>query len=411
MRLLFLNHIQNAHQSMRSTKMRTALTMLGITIGIGCITFVLAISGGAMNIISKQVVSLDKNIGIIRPGNETPNKQKLAAITSPTHQSYAVSSITEQDLDSLSTIKHLKSAAPLMLFDARLTYTDTTLDNQQVVATNENLADIANLNMKDGQFIDDTTDEKTAVVGSQMAIDLFGTSNVLGQLFTMHQQDYRIIGILKPTNNPINFNMVDFDNAMIVKLQAGKSYHSGVAQIQQIDFQADKPEHLPAVASEIKKTITRNHQGVTDFHITHGEDIAAPSSQLFNAVAIVSAAIASVSLIVGGIGIMNIMLVNVAERTREIGIRKALGASNAHIVGQFLFESLAISIGGGVGGYALGYIGALAISVSLPFTPLFNWEIALIALGVSVTIGTIFGLYPAIRAARKDPIESLRFYN
>lgn len=396
---------------MRSTRTRTILTMLGITIGIGCITFVLAISGGAMNIISKQVVSLDKNIGLIRPGNEKPNKQQLAAITSPTHQSYAVSSITEQDLDSLGDIKHLKSAAPLMLFDARLDYTDTRLDNQQIVATNENLADIAKLELKDGQFIDDTTDEKTAVVGSQMAIDLFGTNNVLGQLFTMHQQDYRIIGVLKPTENPINFNMVDFDNAMIVKLQAGKSYHGGVAQIQQIDFQADKPENLPAVSKEIKKIITSNHQGVTDFHITHGEDIAAPSSRLFNAVAIVSAAIASVSLIVGGIGIMNIMLVNVAERTREIGIRKALGASNAHIVGQFLCESLAISIGGGIAGYALGYIGALAISVSLPFTPLFNWEIALIALGVSVTVGTIFGLYPAIRAARKDPIESLRFYN
>lgn len=411
MRLLVLNHVQNAYQSMRSTKMRTALTMLGITIGIGCITFVLAISGGAMNVISKQVISLDSNIGLIRPGDPVTNKQQIASITSPTHQSYAVSSITEQDLDSLADIKHLKTAAPLMLFNARLIYTDNQLDNQQVVATNENLADIANLNLKDGQFIDNTTDEKTAVVGAQMAIDLFGTSEALGQIFTLHQQDYRIIGVLKPTNNPINFNMVDFDNAMIVKLQAGKSYHGGVAQIQQIDFRADDPANLPAVASQIEKIITSNHQGVTDFHITHGEDIAAPSSQLFNAVSIVAAAIASVSLIVGGIGIMNIMLVNVAERTREIGIRKALGASNAHIVGQFLFESLAISIGGGIGGYALGYVSALFISVSLPFNPLFNWEIAVIALSVSVVIGTIFGLYPAIRAARKDPIESLRFSN
>ena len=129
------------------------------------------------------------------------------------------------------------------------------------------------------------------------------------------------------------------------------------------------------------------------------------------AIAGVSVAIAAISLIVGGVGIMNIMLVNVVERTREIGIRKALGATNGDIVSQFLMEALALSIGGGVLGYILGYVLAFAISTFLTFDPALNWEIAGIAIGVSVVIGTIFGLYPALRAARKDPISALRQYD
>jgi ABC-type antimicrobial peptide transport system permease subunit len=124
-----------------------------------------------------------------------------------------------------------------------------------------------------------------------------------------------------------------------------------------------------------------------------------------------TAAIAAISLLVGGIGIMNIMLVSVAERTREIGIRKALGASNNDIVGQFLIESLALSIGGGVSGYILGYLGAFAISLLLPFDPIFTWQIAVAAIGVSLVVGVLFGIYPAVRASRKDPISALRQYD
>ena len=128
------------------------------------------------------------------------------------------------------------------------------------------------------------------------------------------------------------------------------------------------------------------------------------------AVAGVSVAIAAISLIVGGVGVMNIILVSVAERTREIGIRKALGASNRDIIAQFVIESLALSLGGGIGGYILGYVAAFTISSFLTFNPAFTWEIAAITILLSVGVGTIFGIYPAVRAARKDPITALRQY-
>src|SRR5690606_23297896 len=135
-----------------------------------------------------------------------------------------------------------------------------------------------------------------------------------------------------------------------------------------------------------------------------GDEIAQPTNQLFIAVAGVMTAIATISLLVGGIGIMNIMLVGVAERTREIGLRKAIGASNRNILAQFLTESLVVSLTGGVAGYGIGYVVAFAISRFLDFRPVFTWEIAGIAFGVSIIVGVLFGLYPAIRAARKDPI-------
>ena len=165
------------------------------------------------------------------------------------------------------------------------------------------------------------------------------------------------------------------------------------------------------MVSDVEKKLKESRDGDQDFTLVSGQDIAEPTNQLFIALAGVMTAIATISLVVGGVGIMNIMLVSVVERTREIGLRKAIGASNRNILDQFLIESLVVSLAGGVFGYLAGYFVAFGISRFLTFTPVFSWQIAAVALGVSVVIGVLFGLYPAIRAARKDPIESLRQYH
>jgi len=198
---------------------------------------------------------------------------------------------------------------------------------------------------------------------------------------------------------------------VIIDLEDGRDLIQGTSQIQQINVQSQSVEHLSGIITNINKALLKNHFGQADFTVLSGNEIAQPTSSIFTALAGVSVAIAAISLIVGGVGIMNIMLVSVAERTREIGIRKALGATNGDIVSQFLIESLALSIGGGITGYIVGYILAFFVSTFLTFDPVFNWEIAGIALAVSLVIGTVFGLYPAIRAASKDPIVSLRQYD
>jgi putative ABC transport system permease protein len=169
--------------------------------------------------------------------------------------------------------------------------------------------------------------------------------------------------------------------------------------------------NLESVIVATNKNLLKNHFGQADFSVVSGEAISQPTARIFSAIAGVSVAIAAISLLVGGVGIMNIMLVNVAERTREIGIRKALGATNSDIVVQFIIESLVISIGGGIAGYILGYVIAFVVSTYLTFDAVFTWEIVGVAAALSCLTGLLFGMYPAIRAARKDPISALRQYD
>ena len=407
MRLLIGTHIANAYQSLTANRMRTVLTMLGVTIGVASVTAILALMDGAVNLVGSQINQLDGNIAVIRSG---AHKAKDNFSLSQTQTQYSTTTLTEDDLLAIQDTEHLAAVAPLMNLRTSLRAYGETLDgtNHSVVATTPDLIKIGHIEIRDGQFIDSVSDANTAVVGPQLAIDLFGTEQAIGKTLRIRDQAFIVIGVLKRTNNPVNYNDVDFDRSVLVSLESGKAFTQNVAQIQQINLKADTKEHLPAVVASVKKTIKENHQGENDFSVLSGQEIAEPTSALFRGLSLTSAIVAGISLIVGGVGIMNIMLVNVAERTREIGIRKAVGASNNDIVWQFLIESLAISLGGGLAGFILGYVIALGASAILPFFPAFSWPIALTAFLISVIIGVTFGMYPAIRAAQKDPIESLR---
>ncbi|MBC7565112.1 ABC transporter permease [Candidatus Saccharibacteria bacterium] len=410
MRFLLLNHIQNALQSLRSNRTRSNLTMLGITIGVASITTILSLSGGASNIVSSQVDALGGNIAVIRPGSnsETP-LQDLGQFSSAQH--FAASTLTATDLSTIQAIDHVTAVAPIMVLSGAVKASSSAPVSASIIATTPALADIGGLGVQDGQFLDTQLSPYTAVIGPQLSVDVFGTEGSIGKNVTIKGQAFTIIGVLKRQNNPINYNGVDFDSSVIIGQDAGQVLNQGALQLQQIDVQSDSINNLAGVIVDINKVMLKNHMGEADFSVLSGDQIAQPTNRLFTVIAGTTTAIAAISLLVGGIGIMNIMLVSVAERTREIGIRKALGASNRDIVAQFLIESLALSIGGGISGYVGGYLLALAISSFLPFFPIFSWEIGAIAIGVSIFIGTFFGLYPALRAARKDPIDALRQYD
>jgi ABC-type antimicrobial peptide transport system permease subunit len=409
--LLLFEHIQNAYHSLRSTRLRTLLTILGVAIGVASITTILSLGGGVTKLVTNQIDDLGGNIAVVRPGVVSKNLNDFA---NPSASGmYTTSSLTEKDLHDIQDIEGVEAVAPLMVLNGSIkaTTSETKPTTSTVIATTPSLESIANLPIREGQFIDSVTNQNTAVIGSQLSVDLFGTDQSVGQTFTFRGQIFTVIGILKYMNNPINYNNVDFDHTAIISLETGKGFNQGIAQIQQIDISAKTVDLLPNVIHASNAKLSDNHRQEKDFTIMSGKDIAQPTSQFFLAVTMIMTVIAAISLVVGGIGIMNIMLVGVAERTREIGLRKAVGASDANIVWQFMIEALIMSALGGVLGYASGYLIAFIISTTLPFDPVVTWEIAAIALGIAIVVGGIFGLYPAIRAARKDPIESLRQYH
>lgn len=257
MRLFIIEHAQNAYYSLKSTKTRTILTTLGVSIGVASITAILALGSGITQVVSRQVDALGGNIAVVRPG--TPSSDQFG-ISNPTfEQTYTLSTLTEQDLTDIENIKGVEGAAPIMITAGSIKSKDATVHKDTILATTPDLINIAKLPIRDGQFIDSVTNKDTAVIGNQLSVDLFGTDQSIGQTFKLRGQSFTVIGILKSIHDPINFNNIDFDNTAIISLESGKSFHQGIAQIQQIDIRAKSAEDLPRIIKEANAIIVKNH--------------------------------------------------------------------------------------------------------------------------------------------------------
>lgn len=402
-------NIENALESLRANRLQTFLTMLGVMIGISSVVIIFSLSGGVSSMISNQIMSEGGALAVIRPKELIANNKNV--ITSlATSRAFTQSSIKDEDLGLVSKAKDVSAVAPLANFSAKVKG-DGEEKYANLLATSPNLDQTTSLKVREGQFIAESANANTVVIGDQMAIDLFGTTQALGKEISMKGEKFIVIGVLAHQSSPINYSNVDFNNTAIIPYVTAKRIIGENLQIQQVNVRVKSVNKLSQVQKEIENGISKNHNGEQDFEVLTGKNISHPSDKFIELSTLILAIVASVSLVVGGIGIMNIMLVNVSERTREIGIRKALGANNRHILFQFLTESMIISLSGGFFGYLIGYAFSFGVSMFLPFSPIISWQIAVLVCGVSVIVGVIFGLYPAFRAARKDPIVSLRQYS
>lgn len=398
-------HFRLALVSLNRNRVRTALTTLGIIIGVASMTLVLSLSEGARHTVTSQVDELGGDVILVEPDKDVSNE--LEAYNPYT--TAVTSSLTEGDLESVQAIKGIETVAPLMLLSGSLVAPDDET-RAPIVATNGDLMHALEFEIGSGQFIDETTNRDTVVLGQDLALELFGTNRTSSQQLKLKGRNHTVIGILKKTSRPLNLSGINLDKAAFISLEDGKSFNQGIAQIQQLTMRVDDVATLKTTADAVHASLLENHLGEEDFTVLAGRDIAHSADGLFNSIVTITTIVSAITLIVGGIGIMNIMLVSVAERTREIGIRKALGATDQHILWQFLIESLLMSLVAGIVGVALASLLSYIIAAELSFQPVISPFVITAGVSSAILVGIAFGLYPAVKASRKDPILALRQY-
>lgn len=405
---LLRTHLRLARASVRKNRTRSFLTCLGVAIGVASIILILSLTGSISNLISQEVADIGADLIVVRP-NSTKDVATSIIEELTSSNTFQKSNLTLSDVEAIAGLDHVKAAAPIALSSNTITNEDNTIASAIILGTTPDFFAIEPLTLRYGAFLTPKNQDTSVIIGHALSLKLFNTSNPVGRTLFFRGQRFIVIGVLDVISESINFDNVDFDNALIMSAPLLEQLIGGI-QIQQINVRVSNTDSLASVASAITDTVTSRNDGDTNFSVTYGDNITHPASSLLNIVSGMLALVAGISLIVGGIGIMNVMLVSVSERTHEIGIRKAVGASSTNILMQFLLESAILSISGGFLGIVFGYILAFLVSIVTPFIPYISWEIIAITFLTAIVTGLIFGIYPALKAASKSPIDSLRYY-
>lgn len=400
-------HLKLARTSIQENRTRSFLTCLGIAIGVASIILILSLMGSISQLIAGQVKNIGVNLIVVRPKS---TKDMVTGVIEEltASNSYQKSNLTLKDIRIISELENITAVAPIAISTNTVVTDKNQINSVVVLGTQEDFIKIQPLDLKYGSFINENS-ENTVVVGHMLSLKLFNTMNAVGKTLTLMGEKFIVSGVLSQVEESINFSNVDFDNALIMNIGALDKV-SGSTQIQQINIKTKNTASLIDVTKNIQKNLMEYKKGENNFMVISGKQITHPASSLFMIISSMLALVAGISLIVGGIGVMNIMLVSVAERTHEIGVRKAVGASSQNILMQFLFEALILSLMGGVLGLVLGYMLAFFISIMTPFKPYISVEIILMTFLTTLIVGVLFGIYPALKAATKNPIDSLKHY-
>ena len=409
MPLLFRTHFKLAKSSIKENRTRSFLTCLGIAVGVAAIILILSLMGSINNLVKQEVADIGADLIVVRPSTQKDTvTSAIEELTSS--NSFGQSNLSISDAETISGIENVTAVAPIATSTNTVTTQKNTLPSVRILGTTPDFIDIEPLTIRFGGFINDNNKLSGVVLGHNLSLSLYNTTgSTVGDTLTIMGEKFIVIGVLDEINKSINFDNIDFDNALIMDIDSMNKL-IGPSQIQQINIKAASTDSLETISTQIHTALQTNKSGDQNFTVSYGDAITHPADSLFTIVSSILTLVAAISLIVGGIGIMNIMLVSVAERTHEIGIRKAVGASTRNILMQFLFESLILSFSGGFIGLLLGYFLALMISTVTPFQPYLSWEILVLTLLTTLIVGIIFGIYPALKAATKDPIESLKHY-
>jgi putative ABC transport system permease protein len=392
----------------RTHKLRATLSILGILISVGSVTGIVSMGDGLRSTVMKQfeqmggpsLIWVDSPNQWYRKGNKMLRRE---------WEEY----LTNQDVDTIRDASpNIRFAVPVIRTNNPVQYHRVS-SSARIVATTEHYQQIENFSIEQGRFIqsDDVANAaKVAVIGLELAGDLYGKDNAIGKELRIEGIRYQVVGV-------VNVNRVfstSNERYMVVPITTYQKRIYGNNRVNQITVMADSPEHASEVALKIRYVIKNTHEHADDFQIRTGENEISQFNRVVSIMKLVAGGIAGISLIVGGIGIMNIMLVSVTERTREIGIRMAVGAKRRSILMQFILEAMVLCLFGGFLGIVLGIgIGAgisayVKAATKMPFESVVTPGLMTFAILYSAAIGLFFGVYPAWRASKMDPVEALR---
>jgi putative ABC transport system permease protein len=396
--------VLDAVENILSNPMRAFLTMLGVIIGVFSVVTLVSIGEGAKKYVTDQFSGLGTNVLIITPGKSQTTGGAPMTGTSGTRP------LTAEDARALTLrCPSLQYVSPVILGTSTIKYDNKFRNETMVVGTTYDHQMIRNIYAEVGSFLpreEGQGQKRVTVLGRNVVKDLFGDAeNPLGQYIRVGETRFQVIGIMEKKGYSLGF---DIDGLVWIPLRAAEQLFDK-EDLFEILARA-RPGQMEASKEEVKRVLMSRHDGYEDFTITSQAQLVDSLASIMNVLTYAIAGIAAISLLVGGIGIMNIMLVTVGEKTREIGIRKAVGASRRDILGQFLVESMTISGVGGLIGVSVGVGLALLVHAIVPALPVLirPWTIA-VSFSFAMVVGLFFGVYPAKKAADLDPIEALRY--
>ncbi len=396
--------IRSAIKALKGNLLRTALTMLGIVIGIASVILIISLGQGASSSITSQVSSLGTNLIFVIPGKQVPGRPPVSS-----------NSLTYKDSLALADKTHMPNVGAV---SAQVTTNAEVVANGQnknttIIGVGAAYADINSFEMAQGEFIspeDESNYSRVAVLGPTVVEDLFGAdAEPIGETITIKSRSFRVIGVTKEKGSTSFSNP---DETVYIPVTTGMKVLLGQDYVHAISLEAQSSEKVDQTVEEVQTFLLDEHKiedpALADFTIRSSKEALSTLGAITGVLTGMLAGIAAISLVVGGIGIMNIMLVTVTERTREIGLLKAIGAKQKDILTQFLIESVVLTISGGIVGILVGVSLAFLITLFAPIPFILDPMSILIAVGVSTVVGLIFGIYPARRAAKLSPIEALR---
>ncbi|MEL6158996.1 MAG: ABC transporter permease [Cyanobacteria bacterium J06623_5] len=402
----FAESLRMATKTLNANKLRSGLTMLGIIIGNASVIAMIGIGEGAQKYVNGQLQTLGPNVLFVVPGSR--EARQLGDLDVPRNLVLADAEALATQVPSIKAVAAEKTTQGIVSYRSRNS-------NTSVVGTTEGFLSVRSFEVAQGRFLNDL-DQKSnslvAVLGDTLAETLFDSASPIGKQIRIKGTSFEIVGVLEKKGSNLG---LDYDDAVMVPITTlasrivGRTSPYGV-DVGFISVSANSQEDMETAEFQITNLIRLRHgtTGSDDFYISSQDTLLDIANTVTGALTLMLAAIASISLFVGGIGIMNIMLVSVRERTQEIGLRKAIGASQKDILSQFLIESIILSAIGGLVGTALGASGIFIIAAISPFEAGVSATAVIIAVGVSGTIGLFFGVVPARQAAKLDPIVALR---